>query len=189
MKQLTTKGQREIIVCNMPATLIDKLRIPEDCIKLEVEDIDQRSAAELHETLNRETQSLTLSSIMNALTSSPLSSSNPYVYGYLVDHSDLVKIRDPGSAVYRISERALRHLKGLLFRRSLNDLYSRSKHPPETHQESLDFFLLAYARHNPPLAMVSAVLAILTTRKGANTKTCRRGLSRIFSGQWSWLVT
>jgi hypothetical protein len=166
LKELKIKGLREIILCNMPAIFKSEVPFSKDCIKIAVEEIDPLSAAELHQTLNRDTNSQVLNSIMNALMSSPLPASNPYLYGSLIVPSELVEIRDPGSAVYRISERSLTSLKNYFLRWSLNDLYFRSKYPPETHQASLDFFLFGYARHNPPLTMVSEALAIILRENG-----------------------
>ena len=161
VSQFPSTKRRKIKLCSYPLMLGDKLRIHKDYIELEVEEFDIPSAADVARLFNTDPSSPLCTCIMECLLNNRVFPSIPGVQGYLVGPYDYVEISDPGPVKYRISESSMIDLRHRLTGWSLDDLRFRSEYPPESHQAFLDCFLLAYTRHDPPLAMVSEVHAFL----------------------------
>lgn len=138
-------------MCNMPFHSLGDLRHFKRHINVEVEDIDPASVTKLHQNLHQNDISEKWNSMKDALRASSQ-------HGCLrppetTTSSDYT--RDPTLPWYRFSDRSIRLLNDNFLQWNLIDFCFRSQFPPDTHQASLDFVLLSYARHKPPLPLVS----------------------------------
>ena len=180
--------RRKIKLCNHPLMFKDKLRIRKSYIELDIEELDIPSIADVARIFGLYPSSPLCNRIAD-LSKTYVFPSNPYVTGYLVGPYGDVEISESGPVKYRISGSSMLDLDDELIEWSLGDLCFRSKYPPESHQAYLDFFLLGYARRDPPLAMVSDVHAFLPQAifltieiagKSCATHSCRCSCSSPF---------
>jgi hypothetical protein len=151
---LPVNGRRQIVLCNMPVSSRAGLRFSEHRLLVEVEEIACSGAA-TDGSNAREGDSHKLNTMIQALKTSPRSAADATLLGYLDDSFQTTQVQEP-SSLYRISEDHLKLIIDNIMQWSLNDLSFRSRYPPQTDQDALDFFLLAYATHDPPLPMVSS---------------------------------
>lgn len=143
----------------MPAFSEIGLCFSQRTITLEVEDIDPDSFSSFVESQKQEPEAHKMSVIMDALTAPSLSPTSPCQHCYVDTPNAIAKMKEPGGALHRLSEESLRVLRERLLVWSLEDLCFRSHFPPQTDEDALDFFLLAFVKHvvkrDPSHPMVS----------------------------------
>lgn len=162
----------------MPAFSGIELRFSRKTISLEVEDIDPDSFSDFIESQKQEPEAHKMSVIMDALTAPSLSSTSPYQHCYVNAPSAIAEMTEPGSALYRLAEESLLVLRERLLVWSLEDLCFRSQYPPQTDEDALDFFLLAFVKHvvkrdasHPMVSWVSCCLVRLMRNRRTSRRT------------------